>query len=171
MLGIGFGWNADELEDHGVTMAERRAVAREHVLAMQALWRDDVGEFDGEHVHIAPSWSWPKPVRPDGPAGAHRRRGRTRSCSPTSPSTPTAGSRSAAPACAPRSPTCTARATRSAATRRRCGSCRSARCPTPGKLEYYESIGITEVVLRLPGGDADAVLADPRRVRITDPRN
>ena len=28
----------------------------------------------------------------------------------------------------------------------------------PGKLDYYESIGITEIVLRVEGGDADAVL-------------
>ena len=30
--------------------------------------------------------------------------------------------------------------------------------PDPGKLEYYESIGIEEVVLRLPGGNEDRVL-------------
>jgi alkanesulfonate monooxygenase SsuD/methylene tetrahydromethanopterin reductase-like flavin-dependent oxidoreductase (luciferase family) len=30
---------------------------------MKALWRDDVASFDGEHVHIPPSWSWPKPVQ------------------------------------------------------------------------------------------------------------
>lgn len=30
--------------------------------------------------------------------------------------------------------------------------------PDPGKLEYYASLGIEEVVLRLPGGDADSVL-------------
>jgi hypothetical protein len=30
--------------------------------------------------------------------------------------------------------------------------------PDAGKLEYYESIGVTEVVLRLPGGGADRVL-------------
>ncbi|MGZ4797591.1 MAG: TIGR03619 family F420-dependent LLM class oxidoreductase, partial [Acidimicrobiia bacterium] len=67
VFGIGFGWNADEIEDHGIGMADRRAIAREHVLAMRALWRDDIAEFHGEHVDIAPSWSWPKPVRPEGP--------------------------------------------------------------------------------------------------------
>src|SRR5690349_8144826 len=41
VFGIGFGWNEDEIAHHGVAMADRRAVAREHVLAMQALWRDD----------------------------------------------------------------------------------------------------------------------------------
>src|SRR6476660_10365334 len=55
VFGIGFGWNADELQDHGVAMADRRAVCREHVLAMQALWADDVAGFEGDHVHISPS--------------------------------------------------------------------------------------------------------------------
>ena len=50
VLGIGFGWNADEIADHGVTMPDRRAVTREHVLAMRALWDNDVGSFDGEFV-------------------------------------------------------------------------------------------------------------------------
>ncbi len=62
-LGVGFGWNEDELEDHGVAMGDRRAVARERLLAMQALWADDEASFSGEHVRFAPSWSWPKPVR------------------------------------------------------------------------------------------------------------
>jgi len=63
-MGIGFGWNEDEMEDHGVAYGSRRAHAREHVLAMQALWRDEVASFDGEHVSFPPTWSWPKPERP-----------------------------------------------------------------------------------------------------------
>lgn len=62
-LGVGFGWNEDELEHHGVAMPERRAVARERLLAMQALWADDEASFEGEHVRFSPSWSWPKPVQ------------------------------------------------------------------------------------------------------------
>ena len=62
-LGVGFGWNEDEIEHHGVTMASRRAVARETILAMQALWADDEASFEGEHVRFSPSWSWPKPVQ------------------------------------------------------------------------------------------------------------
>jgi len=62
-LGVGFGWNEDELAHHGVTMAERRAVARDRVLAMQALWADDVAHYDGEHARFGDSWSWPKPVQ------------------------------------------------------------------------------------------------------------
>lgn len=64
-LGVGFGWNEDEMADHGVAYRRRRAVAREHVLAMQALWRDEVAEFTGEHVSFPPAWSWPKPAQRD----------------------------------------------------------------------------------------------------------
>ena len=44
-LGIGFGWNVDEMEDHGVEYRTRRERAREHILAMRRLWEDDVAEF------------------------------------------------------------------------------------------------------------------------------
>jgi probable F420-dependent oxidoreductase len=67
VLGVGFGWNEDELEHHGVAMGARRAVAREHVLAMQRIWADDEAAFTGEHVRFSPSWSWPKPVQRPGP--------------------------------------------------------------------------------------------------------
>lgn len=62
-LGIGFGWNEDEMEDHGVDYRTRRAHAREHVLAMQSLWRDEEASFSGDFVSFPPTWSWPKPER------------------------------------------------------------------------------------------------------------
>jgi probable F420-dependent oxidoreductase len=64
-LGVGFGWNEDEMAHHGVAYGSRRDVAREHVMAMQALWADDEAAFAGEHVRFAPSWSWPKPRQRD----------------------------------------------------------------------------------------------------------
>ena len=63
VLGVGVGWNEDEMESHGVAPGARRARAREHVLAMQRLWADDVASFTGEHVRVPPSFSWPKPVQ------------------------------------------------------------------------------------------------------------
>jgi probable F420-dependent oxidoreductase len=63
VFGIGYGWNVEEMEDHGVAPSTRRALVREKVLAMQGLWRDEVAGFDGEHVRFEPSWSWPKPVQ------------------------------------------------------------------------------------------------------------
>ncbi|MDP9861064.1 MULTISPECIES: LLM class F420-dependent oxidoreductase [Streptosporangium] len=62
VLGVGFGWNVEEIQDHGVAYGSRRDVAREHMLAMKALWSQDVAGFEGRHVRFEPSWSWPKPV-------------------------------------------------------------------------------------------------------------
>jgi probable F420-dependent oxidoreductase len=62
-FGIGFGWNQDEMEDHGVDYKQRRAIAREHMLAMQQLWSEDEAAYGGEHVRFSSSWSWPKPVQ------------------------------------------------------------------------------------------------------------
>ena len=62
-LGSGFGWNEDELADHGVAMGQRRAVVEERMKVMQALWAEEVATFTGEHVSLSPSWAWPKPVQ------------------------------------------------------------------------------------------------------------
>ncbi|HEX9234858.1 MAG TPA: TIGR03619 family F420-dependent LLM class oxidoreductase, partial [Actinomycetota bacterium] len=59
VFGVGFGWNREEMADHGVDYATRREVSRERVLAMQALWRDDEASFGGGYVRFDKSWSWP----------------------------------------------------------------------------------------------------------------
>ncbi len=63
-MGVGFGWNEDEMADHGVEYRRRRSHAREHMLAMKALWQDEIAEYHGDFVDFTPSWSWPKPDRP-----------------------------------------------------------------------------------------------------------
>jgi probable F420-dependent oxidoreductase len=65
--GIGFGWNREEIENHGVVFAERRDVVRERVLAARRLWTEDVAAFDGKHVRFEASWQWPKPKQHRGP--------------------------------------------------------------------------------------------------------
>ncbi len=62
-FGIGFGWNHEEMENHGVDVTRRRALVREKMLAMQALWANEVAEFHGEFVDFEPSWQWPKPIQ------------------------------------------------------------------------------------------------------------
>ena len=42
-LGAGFGWNTDELTDHGVPPGKRRTVLREYLEAMRALWSQERG--------------------------------------------------------------------------------------------------------------------------------
>jgi probable F420-dependent oxidoreductase len=59
-LGAGFGWNTDELADHGVPAGRRRTMLREYLEAMQALWSKDEASYTGEFVTFGPSWAWPK---------------------------------------------------------------------------------------------------------------
>jgi probable F420-dependent oxidoreductase len=63
VFGIGYGWNREEMENHGVDVKHRRALVREKMLAMQELWSKDVAEFHGEFVRFESSWQWPKPVQ------------------------------------------------------------------------------------------------------------
>ena len=67
VIGIGAGWNAEEMANHGVPFADRWKITRERVLAMREIWTNDEPEYHGKHVDFAPLWSWPKPVQPGGP--------------------------------------------------------------------------------------------------------
>ena len=62
-IGAGFGWNTDELADHGVPTDRRRTVLKEYVEAMRALWTQEEAAYDGKFVSFGPSWAWPKPAR------------------------------------------------------------------------------------------------------------
>ncbi len=67
ILGIGAGWNAEELENHGWNFKDRWKVTREIVLAWRELWSQDEPEFHGEFIDFDPVWSYPKPVDGDVP--------------------------------------------------------------------------------------------------------
>lgn len=66
-LGVGIGWNREEMANHGMRFADRWTRVRETVAAMRSLWTNDVGAYEGEVVRVAPSWQWPKPAQPKGP--------------------------------------------------------------------------------------------------------
>ncbi|MFP5256388.1 MAG: LLM class F420-dependent oxidoreductase [Acidimicrobiia bacterium] len=161
-LGVGFGWNEDELEHHGVAMGERRAVARERVLAMQALWAEDEASFEGEHVRFSPSWSWPKPVQ----RGADGR-----------PRVPTLIGGAPGPKLFAHLAEYAdgwipigGRGLSEAIPRYRDAVAAAGRdpegmevipfgsLPEPGKLDHFERIGVTECVFRLPSAPRDVVL-------------
>ena len=63
VFGIGYGWNKEEMANHGVAYLERRALLREKILAMKELWANDEASFAGDYVNLKPSWSWPKPLQ------------------------------------------------------------------------------------------------------------
>jgi probable F420-dependent oxidoreductase len=157
VLGMGFGWNADEAEHHGVAMATRRERAREHLLAMRALWREEAGEYHGKFVEFSPSWSWPKPATPNGPpvliGGAAGPKLFAAVAEYADGWIPIggAGIREALPAL---HAACDANG-RDPQTLR---IVPFGTVPNPGKIEYYASLGIEEIVLRVPSAGADRVL-------------
>lgn len=67
LLGVGLGWNLEEMRDHGVDPKTRRSHAREKILALRGLWTEEKFGFDGDFVSFEESWQWPKPVQPGGP--------------------------------------------------------------------------------------------------------
>jgi probable F420-dependent oxidoreductase len=63
LFGIGGGWNAEQMANHGTEYDQRWEILRERVLAMKEIWTKDEPEFHGEFVNFGPIWSWPKPVQ------------------------------------------------------------------------------------------------------------
>lgn len=62
-LGVGAGWNREEMRNHGTEPKTRMALLRERVLAVKELWTKDEAEFHGEFVDFDPVFSYPKPVQ------------------------------------------------------------------------------------------------------------
>jgi probable F420-dependent oxidoreductase len=63
IVGIGYGWNREEMAQHGVDFSRRRALLREKMLLMKALWTEEEASFRGEMLTLEPSWAWPKPAQ------------------------------------------------------------------------------------------------------------
>jgi probable F420-dependent oxidoreductase len=156
-FGIGFGWNVEELADHGVGFTERRAVGRERVLAMQRLWADEEAEYGGDHVRLSRSWAWPKPVqRPHLPVVIGGAGGPTlfRHVAEYADGWLPIGGRGVRDAL-PQLQRAAEEAGRHPAELR---VIPFGTVPSAGKLEHYATLGITEVVLQLPSGGEDVVL-------------
>ncbi len=63
LFGIGGGWNAEEMEDHGTVYKTRFSLMRERVAAMKAIWTQTKAEYHGKFVDFDPIMTWPKPVQ------------------------------------------------------------------------------------------------------------
>jgi probable F420-dependent oxidoreductase len=63
ILGIGAGWNVEEMANHGTDFKTRWRLLRERVEAMKAIWQNEEAEYHGELVSFDPIWSFPKPVQ------------------------------------------------------------------------------------------------------------
>jgi probable F420-dependent oxidoreductase len=155
--GIGFGWNREEVENHGVVFARRREVVREKVQAARALWSAEVAAYEGEHVRFEASWQWPKPVQRRGPpvllgAGAGPKAfAAIAAFADGWMPIGGAGVRVALPDLARameregRDPASLAIVPLGV-------------LPDPDKVDYYQSIGCTEIAFRVPSGEPREVM-------------
>ncbi|MFF4254274.1 LLM class F420-dependent oxidoreductase [Streptomyces sp. NPDC001663] len=62
-LGLGFGWNVEEADDHGVEWRTRRELVRDRMALMRALWSDEPTAYEGEFGGVRASYAHPKPVQ------------------------------------------------------------------------------------------------------------
>ena len=158
-LGVGFGWNRTEAEDHGVEWPRRHDVVREHLAAMEAIWSTDQAEYHGEFVDFGPTWSWPKPVQ--------QPRVRTLVGGGASDAVLTAVVAYADGWIPIGGSGLTTAIPRLHALAEQAGRDPAALSVVPfgtiadqGKLEHYAALGITEVVLRVRAGDEQSVRAE-----------
>ncbi len=156
-LGVGYGWNRAEAEDHRVDFSRRRAIAHEKLACMNALWRDHPAEFHGEHVDLPPCWSYPKPVQESGipiligaAAGEQLFSAIAEHADGWMPIGGT-GIRGALPVLRE----AMEKVGRDPATLR---VVPFGIIPDKGKMDYYESLGVREVTVRLPSGSAAEML-------------
>ncbi|MBL1090219.1 MULTISPECIES: TIGR03619 family F420-dependent LLM class oxidoreductase [Streptomyces] len=154
-LGIGYGWNVEEAADHGVEWSTRRALTRDRMALMRALWADEPTAYEGPFGSVRASLAHPKPAHgaprtllggaagpklfgeiaaaADGwlPIGG---RGLTEALPALRRAWSEAG-RAGDPVVVP-----------------------YAVRPTPGKLAHYRDLGLEEVVLQLPPAEENKVL-------------
>ena len=52
LFGVGAGWNADEMADHGTDFRRRNEVLRERIEAMRAIWTQSKPSYHGEFREV-----------------------------------------------------------------------------------------------------------------------
>ncbi|MEV6757123.1 LLM class F420-dependent oxidoreductase [Streptomyces sp. NPDC051214] len=155
-LGVGFGWNRDEIKHHRIAYARRRDIVWEYLAAMRNLWQPEPAGFEGEFISFGPSEAWPKPANgsvpiligaPAGPRLFERiathadgwmpigARGLSQHLPVLRGLFAEAGRDESLPRVTP-----------------------SGTLPSRGKLEHLRQLGVTEVLCQLPSGPADEVL-------------
>src|SRR5437870_2004066 len=159
LFGIGAGWNAEEMENHGTVFKTRFRLLRERVLAMKEIWTKEAAEFHGDYVNFDPIWSYPKPVqKPHPPVLLGGESGHTLQrvvdfCDGWFPRGRNAE------AILPGLADLKARAARAGRDPESLSVSVFGAKPERATLDAYAAAGITRVILRLPSEGRDAVLA------------
>ena len=63
LFGIGGGWNAEEIANHGTEFSSRFKKMREQIEAMKEIWTKSTAEYHGDLVDFPTMMTWPKPVQ------------------------------------------------------------------------------------------------------------
>ena len=159
-LGVGFGWNRAEAEDHGVNFARRHAVVarapRRHGSHLVHATRPSTTANSSTSTRPGPGRN---PASSRGCARSSAAARPTR-CSAPSWTVPTAGSPSAAAGWPGPSHACMRSGSRRAATPATLRVVPFGTIADEGKLEHFAGLGITEVVLRIRAGDEPSVRAE-----------
>ncbi len=62
-FGIGAGWNAEEMENHGTEFGTRFRVMSDRARALKVIWTEEECTYHGEFTDFDAIWSYPKPVQ------------------------------------------------------------------------------------------------------------
>ncbi|MBI4635453.1 MAG: LLM class F420-dependent oxidoreductase [Candidatus Rokubacteria bacterium] len=158
LFGIGAGWNAEEMENHGTVPKTRFRLLRERVLAMKEIWTKDEAEFHGEFVNFDKMWAHPKPAqKPHPPVLLGGESGYTLQrivdfCDGWFPR-----GRNAA-AILPGLADLKARAARAGRDMKTISVSVFGAAPDAATLEQWAAAGVTRTILRLPSEGRDTVL-------------
>lgn len=63
LFGVGPGWNADEMANHGTEFGKRMKIMRERIAAMRAIWTEDIASYSGETLSFEAICAEPKPIQ------------------------------------------------------------------------------------------------------------
>ena len=63
IFGVGGGWNAEEMANHGTAFETRFKLMRERILAMKEIWAQPKTKYAGEFVKFDEIMQWAKPVQ------------------------------------------------------------------------------------------------------------
>ncbi len=63
LFGVGAGWNAEEMANHGTEFRTRLGLMRERIEAMKAIWASETASYAGRHVAFEDIITRPRPVQ------------------------------------------------------------------------------------------------------------